>query len=411
MSQNTPPTQEPQAGAEHPNTGPAPRSKRRKTMIAGAVAVVLILALATPFYLHAVSHESTDDAFIEAHVTTMSPRVAGHVSRVLVEENQMVKAGQVLVELDPRDFQAELDAAMAHTQSARAAVAEAQALASAAQNDLEQVQADLTSQHSGLAQVKAGVAEAKADYAQNEDDLGRIKRIVEAGAVSRQAYDHAKATEAISRAKLNSARRTVDTHSAKILQAQAAVRVAEDKLRQAFAQIDVRAADLRQAEAEEEQARLNLSYTRITAPRDGYVTKKALEPGSYVQVGQKIFSIVGSDVWVVANFKETQISGMRKGQPVDIEVDAYPGVTFAGHMDSIQRGTGSRFSLLPPENATGNYIKVVQRIPVKITLDADTRNGYLLAPGMSVTPSVDIAANRDAEPLQPEPAPVAHAEQ
>jgi membrane fusion protein (multidrug efflux system) len=220
-----------------------------------------------------------------------------------------------------------------------------------------------------------------------------MDEMVEAGAVSRQEYDHARAQAAVSRAKLLSARKNIDTQSAEIRQAVASAQAAEDGLRQALAVVEKRQAEAREAEAEVRQAELDLSYTRITAPSAGFVTKKAVEPGAYVQVGQKLLSVVGRDVWVVANFKETQIAGMKPGQPVDIEVDAYPGVTFRGHVDSIQRGTGSRFTLLPPENATGNYIKVVQRVPVKIVLDRQNgSDGYLLAPGMSVIPDVNVAA-------------------
>ncbi|WP_022663403.1 HlyD family secretion protein [Paucidesulfovibrio longus] len=376
---------------------------RRSRIILGMGITALLLALALPFYLHAISHESTDDAFVEAHVVSMSPRVAGHVARVLVEDNQLVKEGDLLAELDPRDFQVALEAARARLRSAQAAVTEAQAKASAAQNVLAQKEAGLSSQHAGLAQVQAEVAEVRAGYERDENDLDRMRKIVEAGAVSRQEFDHVKAQEAMTRAKLNSAKRQVDTHSAEIRQARATVAAAEDELRQAYAQVDIRTAELHEAEAEVEQAELNLSYTRITAPCAGHVTKKAVEPGTYVQVGQKLFSIVSPDVWVVANFKETQLADIASGQPVDIEVDAYPDVTFHGHVDSIQRGTGSRFTLLPPENATGNFIKVVQRIPVKIVLDAsEADKNYVLAPGMSVMPSVDISEAGGAGSLRAE---------
>ncbi|MGE4292323.1 MAG: HlyD family secretion protein [Desulfovibrio sp.] len=380
-----------------------PPQDRRGRIVLAAGAGVLLLALALPFYLHAVSHESTDDAFVEAHVVSMSPRVAGHVARVLVEDNQMVEQGQLLAELDPRDFQVALEVAEARLNSAQAAVTEAEAQAAAAQNVLAQKEAGLSSEHAGLAQVQAEVAEVRAGYERDEHDLSRMQRIVEAGAVSRQEFDHAKAQEAMTRAKLNSAQRQVDTQSAGIRQALATVRAAEDELRQAHAQADIRRAELHAAQAGVEQARLNLSYTRITAPCAGHVTKKAVEPGTYVQVGQKLFSVVSPEVWVVANFKETQLSDIAPGQPVEIEVDTYPDVAFHGRVDSIQRGTGSRFSLLPPENATGNFIKVVQRIPVKIVLDQPQKQGrYVLAPGMSVVPSVDISAPGSAAPLRAE---------
>lgn len=390
-----------------PNTGGKDRFRikgnRRNSILLGTAVLVLSLALGYPLYVNAVSHESTDNAFIEAHVVSMSPRVAGHVARVLVADNQMVKKGQLLAEIDSRDFQVALAIAMARMQSAKAAVNEAAALVSAAHNTLAQKDAELTSQHTGLAQVRAEVAEVKAGYDRDENDLGRIRRIVEAGAVSRQEFDHAKAQEAMAKAKLNSAQRHVDTQSAKITQAQATVKTAGDELRQTYALMEMRTAELHEAESEVERSRLNLSYTRITAPCDGHVTKKSIEPGAYVQVGQKLFSIVSQEVWVVANFKETQVSDIRPGQPVDIEVDSYPDATFKGHVDSIQRGTGSRFTLLPPENATGNFIKVVQRVPVKIVLDDQrAQSEFVLAPGMSVIPRVNISGDTEINTLRAE---------
>jgi membrane fusion protein (multidrug efflux system) len=370
------------------------RLRSRKTLfVLGAVVLVLAVSLGYPLYLRIVSHESTDDAFVEAHVVSMSPRVAGHVASVPVHDNQWVEKGDLLVEVDARPFVVALDVAKARLQSAQAAREESEAEVSAARSLVIQRNAALSSNRSALAQAKAGVDEYAAGSDRDENDFKRMDEMVEAGAVSRQEYDHARAQAAVSRAKLLSARKNIDTQSAEIRQAVASAQAAEDGLRQALAVVEKRQAEAREAEAEVRQAELDLSYTRITAPSAGFVTKKAVEPGAYVQVGQKLLSVVGRDVWVVANFKETQIAGMKPGQPVDIEVDAYPGVTFRGHVDSIQRGTGSRFTLLPPENATGNYIKVVQRVPVKIVLDRQNgSDGYLLAPGMSVIPDVNVAA-------------------
>ena len=230
--------------------------------------------------------------------------------------------------------------------------------------------------------------------------------------------------EGVSAADLAAAEKKVETYRSMRRQAQAALKAAEDNRRRADAQVtasraqldqsgarlaaarsapqlvaqsrsraDVSQADVERARAEAAQARLNLSYTRIYAPADGFVTKKAVEPGASIQVGQSLLAIVPRKGWVTANFKETQLTRMRPGQPVEIKVDAYPDITFKGHVDSIQHGTGARFSLLPPENATGNYVKVVQRVPVKIVFDASADTAkVLLAPGMSVVPDVDIAA-------------------
>lgn len=376
--------------------------KNRIFAMLGVFAAMALLGLGIPFYLHLVSHESTDDAYVEAQVVSISPQVSGHIVRVLAADNQEVAAGDLLAEVDPRDYKVALDIALARMQSAQAARAEAEAQVSAARKIMTQKGASLSSQHAELAQARAGVAEYKAGHDRDESDLKRLEKIVEAGAVSRQEYDHARTQAEMSRAKLTSVKRQVETQAAKITQAQAVVGAAGDELRQALALVDIRTAELREAQAMVEQARLNLSYTRITAPCAGHVTKKAVEPGAYVQVGQKLFSIVGPEVWVVANFKETQIAAMRPGLPVDIEVDAYPGVTFQGRVDSLQRGTGSRFTLLPPENATGNFIKVVQRVPVKIVLNTPQDQAHMLAPGMSAVPSVDISASGDTDAFRAE---------
>jgi len=377
------------------------QAKGRKTTYFLAATIVLAAAgfFGGRYYLYMISNESTEDAFVEAHVVSISPQVSGHVARVLARDNQEVKKGELLVELNPQDYQVALDIAQSHLASAEAAKNEGIALMDIAQNKLDGLNASLNSDRADLAQAQAGVAEveAGADRDRDELDLGRIKQIADAGAVSKQEYDHARAQASISRAKVNSAQKEAEAQAARIEQTKASILAAENELKQAHAQLGVRAAALQEARAEVEQARLNLSYTRITAPCDGYVTKKALEPGAFVQEGEKLFNIVSHDAWIIANFKETQIAGMRPGQPVEVKVDAYPDVVFKGHVDSIQRGTGSRFTLLPPENASGNFIKVVQRVPVKIVLEtpgpdlADGSNGTpLLAPGMSVIPTVKL---------------------
>lgn len=366
----------------------------RKTALISIAVLLIAGALTYPFYKHAMTHESTDDAFVETHVVTISPRVSGHVANVLVSDNQQIKKGAVIAEIDSRDYQVALDIATARLESAKALLNESNALVISAQQELAQKKAELISQTAGLSKTKSEVAEAKAGYSRDESDLGRMQTIAEAGAVSVQEFDHAKAQERMSRANLNSAKYSIATQSAKVLQARAVIEAAQGKLQQAYAQIDMRKAQLREAEAAVEQAELNLSYTKVIAPCSGYITKKAIEAGNYVMAGQKILSIVSPEVWIIANFKETQIVDMRSGQDVDIEVDSYPGVSFKGHVDSIQRGTGSRFTLLPAENAVGNFIKVVQRVPVKITLDSSAfEAGYNLAPGMSVVPSVDISSD------------------
>ncbi|WP_432735909.1 HlyD family secretion protein [Maridesulfovibrio sp. FT414] len=381
-------------------TGKKPKSAKnlKFTLLAGLIILVASVALAYPFYVHAINHESTDDAFIDTHVVSISPRVPGHVSEVHIADNQRVSTGDVIAEIDSRDYQVALQIAQARMESANATVKEAEALLLAAEKELAQKRAEYASETAVLERIQAQINQAKAGYMRDENDLSRISKIARAGAVSIQELDHARAQEKMSRANLNSVKSNINTQNAKINESRAAIEVAQGNLQQAHAQMEIRRARLREAQAEVDRARLNLSYTRITAPCSGFVTKKSVETGNYVQSGQKILSIVSPEVWVVANFKETQIMSMQVDQQVEIEVDSYPGVPFRGHVDSIQRGTGSRFTLLPPENAAGNFIKVVQRVPVKIVLDdPELCAKYPLSPGMSVIPSVDISAGKDTE--------------
>jgi membrane fusion protein (multidrug efflux system) len=435
-------------------------SRRRLLALAAAGLVVAGLAVGIPYYLHAISHESTDDAFIDCHIISISPRVAGHVAKVYVTDNQSVTAGDLLVELDPRDFQARLDAARAALNAADAArqsrdidvrltaitsaagldeakqavaaaeamVQNARALAAAARGRYGEAQAQVAFAKAALAQAQAETLAEVAKHRQAALDLKRYQEMARSNTVSPQQLDHAVTDERMAAADLNAARSKVATQHSLLKRAEAALKASEDNVHQAEAQTAARQAQLEQANArltsaqsapvqvaqsssraegskadaekaraEVEQATLNLSYTRIYAPATGHVTKKNVEPGIFVQVGQSLMAIVPPEVWITANFKETQLTYMRPGQPVKISVDTFPGETFHGRVDSIQRGTGSRFSLLPPENATGNFVKVVQRIPVKIVFDRPEELAkYLLVPGMSVVPEVNVKADEPA---------------
>ncbi len=423
--------------------------------------VVIALAVTTLsfgvlYYVQSLSHESTDDAFIDGHIIAVSPRVAGHVARVYVTDNQWVKAGDRLIDLDPADFQVRVDAAeatlaaaratrhsrnvevdliavtaeadlngaKADVEAAEAAVEAARAQAAEAASQDEQAKAQIAIADAALAQAEAEVDSAAARHTRDSEDLKRFEEMRTARTVSERDLDHAVAAERISAAELKAAEKRVETYRSTLRQSKAALNAAGDNERRTDAQVEVAKARLNQAEArlaaaqsapkqveqrrslfevsgadvekakaQVEQARLNLSYTRISAPTDGFVTKKAVEPGAFVQVGQSLLAVIPKKVWVTANFKETQLTHMRPGQPVEITVDAYPELRLQGHVESIQRGTGARFSLLPPENATGNYVKVVQRVPVKITFDKDPETEkVLLTPGMSVVPDVNVAA-------------------
>jgi membrane fusion protein (multidrug efflux system) len=328
--------------------------------------IVLILVLLVGaifgfrYYLHARGIESTDDAFIEGHVIQISPKVAGHVIEVQVKDNQEVKKGDLLVTIDPRDFEVGLDQARAGEASAR--------------SKLKQAETQLPVARAALGQAEAEVQVAETNTAQRESDRRRVEQLGELA--SRKDLDDAIAAARNARSQLIAAQR-------RMTGAAAQVTAVESQIRTAQAEVD-------QASVAIQQAELQLSYTKVFAAEEGRVTRKSVESGMFIQPGQALMAIVPREVWVVANFKETQLTQMRPGQPVEIRVDAYPDRRFKGHIDSIQAGSGARFSLLPPENATGNFVKVVQRIPVKILFDGPTDPGILLAPGMSAQPEVRI---------------------
>ncbi|MDE1976947.1 MAG: HlyD family secretion protein [Elusimicrobia bacterium] len=287
-------------------TAGANGGKKRTLMIVGAVVLVPALILGVKYWRYYMSHASTDDAFIATDDVPIAPQVPGKIVAVYVSDNEKVKKGDPLLQIDPRDYQARLD------------------------------------------QAQAEVASAQAQENKTSLDVRRYKDLAARDEASRQEYDHALAA-----------------------------------YQQAKAQVELAQAGL-------EQARLNLSYTKISAPTDGHVSEKSAVAGMYVQTGQDLMAIVPNKLWVLANFKETEVTDMHPGQKVRITIDTYPGVVFHGHVNSIQRGTGAAFSLLPPENATGNFVKVVQRIPVKIVFDDAPNPTYPLAVGMSVEPTVDL---------------------
>ncbi|MBF0594004.1 MAG: HlyD family secretion protein [Candidatus Omnitrophica bacterium] len=277
----------------------------RSQLLAG-IAVLAVVAACAWGFINAAGHESTDDAFVDGHMVPVSPKVSGHIEHVYISDNEMVTRGQLLFEIDQRDYAARADLASAELQAAIA--------------EFNQAGQDETRYHDLL---------AKKD-------------------ISRQQYDRSELRLQTAKAQLSSAK------------------------------------------AHLELARLNLSYTKVRAPHDGQVTKRIVEPGLFVQEGQTLLAIVPPERWVTANFKETQMGHIHPGERVALTVDAYPGRVFHGHVDSIQQGTGAQFSLLPAENATGNYIKVVQRVPVKIIIDDRLPPEKPLALGMSVVPTVEV---------------------
>jgi membrane fusion protein (multidrug efflux system) len=409
-------------GAETPR---APASRRPMVVVVAGALLLAALVAGGWYYLYAAGWESTDDAFIEGRVIQMSPKVAGHVVALHVDDNQDVKQGDLLVEIDPRDFQARvaearanLDAAITRRDAGHinvtvtdvtsgADVEQASAALEASRSAVQTARAQLTVAQSQLEQARAQVIAAQAEATRTRDDQTRMNELFGRELVARQDLDHAVAAaqtadaqRAAARAAEQAAADNLKHAQSLVAEAQAKVRAAVGRLAGANAAPQLVAASRSQAatlEAQVEQARaalemaeLQLAYTKIYAPAAGRITRRTVERGAYVQVGQALCAIVPFEYWVIANFKETQLTRMRPGQPVEIRVDAYPGRVFRGHVDSIQSGAGARFSLLPPENATGNYVKVVQRVPVKILFDTPPDPAHPVGPGMSVVPSVKV---------------------
>jgi membrane fusion protein (multidrug efflux system) len=322
------------------------RKKKKAFMLVGVI--VLIGIISGFFYSqYRKTHISTDDAFIDGNVHTIAARINGTVKNISVNDNQHVKQGDLLLEIDPADYSVRYREASSVVSAEKAKLAEAETRIAAARANLELQRANLK-----LAEI----------------EKIRSENLYQKEVLPRDRYDRAMTAYDV---------------------AVAQVKTAEEQLRNAESQKLTQASTIRQKEATAALAELNFQYTRIYAPVEGYVTKKSVQLGNQVQAGQPLMAVVGlQDIWVTANFKETQMGRIRPGQAVTIEVDSYPGKSFTGKVESIMAGTGVTFSLFPPENATGNYVKVVQRIPVKIMLDQAANKDHLLRIGMSVEPTV-----------------------
>lgn len=343
---------------------PGNSNGRKKWVVLGILALVLIIGaiIAIPWWLHARHFETTDDAFIDAHWEKIAPQVAGRVVKVLVDDNQLVRAGDTLVRIDPADYNVQL----------------------------EQANASLAEGNGKLAQANANRSVAEAGVGQNQAEVDRTQTNRDNAAAELKRYESLSA-EAVSKQRLDDLRTALRTAEAQLTAAKKGLVAAQAQVELANSQIQASAASVQASQAQVDNAKLKLSYTEIKAITDGRVTQRGVQDGDYVSVGQQLLLLVPQKVWVTANYKETQLTDMRVGQPVDLEVDAYPDRTFHGKVESIQAGSGPWFSLLPPENATGNYVKVVQRVPVKITFDfTQADEGQQLAPGMSVTPKVKV---------------------
>jgi len=371
--------------------------------------MVVLLIAGFFVYRYVSSYESTDDAQVDGHVNSISARISGHVTRLNVEDNQYVQAGTVLVEVDPADYQVAYDRAKADFEDAQAAAVAAgvnvpissvntSSQVSVTEADVNNARAGIQAAQQQFEAAKAQLQEAEANNVKAQNDLVRYKQLVDKQEISQQQYDQATAVATAGKAAVEAARASSQAAQQQVTQAQGRLVQAEANWRSAntapqqMQAIRARAAaalaEAQRKKADLDQAQLNLQYTKIIAPVNGVVSNRTVEVGQNVAPGQELMKVINlDDVWITANFKETQLRKMRVGQRADIVVDAN-GRTYKGKVESIAAGSGARFSLLPPENATGNYVKVVQRIPVKIVLDAGSNKDHQLRPGMSVEPEV-----------------------
>ncbi|HVB86661.1 MAG TPA: HlyD family secretion protein [Candidatus Dormibacteraeota bacterium] len=400
---------------EERSSAPPPRSRAsrffhdhpaaRWLLFAGLLALVVGGYFAWRYFS---SYQSTDDAQIDGYLYPVSARISGYVSNVFVTDNQVVKAGQVLVEIDPRDYQVAIDQARAALQDAQATARAAgisvpvttistRSQISTAEAEVDNAQAAISASRQQLNAERADLTSAEANNTRAQRDLQRYKELVAKKEISEQQYDQAVATAAstaasvqAARAGVSGAQQAITQAKARLAQAEADVRAAQtgpQQVRTTQAKAQAALATVAERQAALEQAELNLQYTKIVAPVDGEVIRN-VEVGMNVQPGQQLLTVAPIEgLWVTADFKETQLKGMRPGQPAEISVDAN-GRTYKGHVDSIAGSTGAKLSLLPPENATGNYVKVVQRIPVKILINSGQNNDHYLRIGMSVEPKV-----------------------
>jgi len=358
----------PSNSAITPRNPQSPPLRRSLVVIVVAILAVIGAGGAWSCYVVTAGTESTDSAYVDGHRIVVAPQAAGRIGEIMVNDNQSVVAGQILLRIDDADYVARLEQALASEAQSLGALSQARA----------QVPVIEAAVRQALSQVR--VAEANARRAAN--DAHRYRKLDDTS-VSQLMFDAIETQNLIGSAQVDAARQTAAGAEAQVAFAKAAIDTAEANVRSAKAQVAL--------------AKLNLSYCAVRAPVAGVITRKTVEAGNYVQVGQPLLNLVADQLFVTANFKETQLTQMRPGQKAVITVDTFPGERFVGQVDSIMSGTGSAFALLPPENATGNFVKVVQRVPVKIEFDyADAQRGTRLALGMSVIARVDVSA-RPAE--------------
>ncbi|HSL99430.1 MAG TPA: HlyD family secretion protein [Candidatus Limnocylindria bacterium] len=382
---------------------PPANSRRRKAMMLFIVAALVTVGSGLFYWWYRQTHISTDDAYVEGRIHPVSARIQGTVVEVLVEDNQPVKRGTPLLRIDPDPYavrvaaaDSAVSAATADLSAARSDITAATAEIQAARQDLVASQAQLAQARLGVEAARSRVTLAEAQLAQAVRDADRAENLFERQSISRERLEKAQTELAVSRARHDLAKEelrfteaAIPTQEALLSQKKAVLAQREASLAQRKARVGQQNAVLRQRESALAEANLFRGYTEVVAPADGYVTRKGVEAGQVVSPGQPLLAIADiSDVWVLANYKETQIKKIQPGQPVTIRIDTFAGKKFRGRVESIMAGTGSAFSLFPPENATGNYVKVVQRVPVKIVLERGEDPEHVLRIGMSVVPTV-----------------------
>lgn len=355
-----------------------PVNKPRKKIIALIVftAVAVIGIITVYFYLQYKStHITTDDAFVDGNIHTIASKVSGTVKGVYVKSNQFVKKGDILVELDPVDYEVKLHEVSSGVGAEKAKLIEVE-------TRIEVTKSKLTELSAALGAAKANLELQEANLKQAESDSRRAENLYEKESISKERYEKMMTAYAVALAQVKAAKEQVK-------QVEKELETQKTVVKQAEASKTAQLSVIKEKEAKFNAAQLNCGYTKIYSPADGYVTKKSVEIGNQIEVGQPFMAIVSfQDLSVVANYKETQLEKIRPGQKVKIKVDTYPGKVFWGKVDSIMAGTGAVFSLFPPENATGNYVKVVQRIPVKIVLERGTDPEHILRIGMSIIPTI-----------------------
>ena len=353
------------------------RSRKTAALVTFGVSGIIAL-IAVFFYMqYKKTHLSTDDAFIEGRIHTIAAKVSGTVTIVHAADNQPVKKGDLILEIDAADYDVRMSEAESGLETERAKLVEAEVR-------IETGRKQMTELGHKLDAAKADLELQEANLRQADRDIKRAESLYSQEVISRERYEKTMTGYDVTAAQVKAARDQVR-------QAQTSLETQKSVIRQAESALKSQESSVRKGQAILKSAELNRGYTNVYAPSDGYITRKSVEPGNQIQAGQPLMAIVPlDDLWVTANYKETQLRGVKPGQKVDIRVDTYAGRVFSGRVDSIMAGTGSAFSLFPPENATGNFVKVVQRIPVKIVLDKDTDSDHVLRVGMSVEPTILI---------------------